>query len=263
MAISESSLHPYIKGLVEEHGELTVTELNELLREILTLDSDDLTILRGRNDDKFSQIVRNVVYHPPDNIVSSRNWYIIDKTNRPAFFYAKEKNLADASSAKISSQSIQERKEKRNRFLARKVDFKSLNDEHTALGDAGENFAVEWERSRLRELNVSFNILEEVIHFSHKYGDGAGYDILSRKDEGFDILYIEVKTTKGGLNTPFYISENERAFIEINKNNTLIYRVYNYDQDTNVGEIEMITYDDLISNYDFNPITYKVTKKRN
>ncbi|HRF36269.1 MAG TPA: hypothetical protein PLZ09_03125, partial [Clostridia bacterium] len=98
MAISESSLHPYIKGLVEENGKLTVTELNKLLRDILTLDSDDLTILSGRNDDKFSQIVRNVVAHAP-NGVSCRNGYIIDKSNKPAVFYAKEKNIENLSGA--------------------------------------------------------------------------------------------------------------------------------------------------------------------
>lgn len=261
MAVSESSLHPYIKGLVEENGKLTVTELNKLLREILTLDSNDLTILSGRNDDKFSQIVRNVVAHAPDGI-SSRNGYIIDKTSKPAIFYAKETNTDELTSAIITSQAIQERKEKRRRFAARKIDFKSLNNEHSALGDAGENFAVEWERNRLRELNVSYNILDEVIHFSRKYGDGAGYDILSRKGIEYELLYIEVKTTKGGLDTPFYMSENEKSFIEIYKDNTLIYRVYNYNQDTNVGEIEIITYDELMQNYDFNPITYKVTKKR-
>lgn len=260
MAISESSLHPYIKGLVEENGKLTVTELNKLLRDILTLDSDDLTILSGRNDDKFSQIVRNVVAHAP-NGVSCRNGYILDKTNKPAVFYAKMKNIENISSAIITSQAIQERKEKRRRFKARKVDFKTLNNEHTALGDAGENFALEWERNRLRELNVSYNILDEVVHFSRKYGDGAGYDILSRKGEEYDLLYIEVKTTTGGLDTPFYMSENEKSFIEIYKENTQIYRVYNYDQETNVGEIEIITYEDLMQNFDFNPITYKVTKK--
>lgn len=262
MAISESSLHPYIKGLVEENGRLTVTELNKLLRDILSLDSDDLTILSGRNDDKFSQIVRNVVAHAPEGI-SSRNGYILDKTIKPAVFYAKEKNIVEPSRAIITTQSIQERKEKRRRFVARKVDFKTLNNEHSALGDAGENFALEWERNRLRELNVSYNILDEVIHFSHKYGDGAGYDILSRKGLEYELLYIEVKTTKGGLDTPFYMSENEKLFIEIYKDNTLIYRVYNYDQDTNVGEIEVITYDDLIRHYEFNPITYKVTRKSN
>jgi hypothetical protein len=57
------------------------------------------------------------------------------------------------------------------------------------------------------------------------------------------------------------MSENERAFIEIYQGNAFIYRVYNYDQDTNIGEIEIITYDELIANYTFNPVTYKVTKK--
>lgn len=260
MPISESSLHPYIKGLVEENGQLTVTDLNTLLREILTLDADDLTTLSGRPDDKFSQIVRNVVSHAPNGI-SSRHGYIIDKTKDPAIFYAKEKNVDDPSSAKISDHSIKKRQEKHRKFKARKVDFKTLNNEHSALGDAGENFALEWERNRLRELHVTFNILDEVVHYSRKFGDGAGYDILSRKDADYELLYIEVKTTKGGLDTPFYMSANERAYIEIFKDSTLIYRVYNYDQDTNVGEIEIITYDDLMEKYDFNPITYKVTKK--
>ena len=81
MAVSESSLRPYIKGLVEEYGKLTVTELNKLLREILTLDADDLTLLADRKDDKFSQIVRNVVAHAP-NGVTSRSGYILDKTKK-------------------------------------------------------------------------------------------------------------------------------------------------------------------------------------
>ena len=260
MAVSENSLHPYIKGLVEEYGKLTVTELNKLLREILTLDSTDLTILSGRNDDKFSQIVRNVVAHAPEGI-SCRKGYILDKTSKPAVFYAKIKDLNEPEKAIIQKNSISERREKKRQFIARKVDFKMVNEAHSALGDAGEVFALEWERNRLRDVGVSFNILDEVIHFSRKFGDGAGYDILSRKDNDYELLYIEVKTTKGNLNTPFYMSENEKTFIEIYKENTLIYRVFNYDQETNIGELEIITYDDLIQNYDFNPITYKVTRK--
>lgn len=261
MAISESSLHPYIKGLVEEYGRLTVTELNKLLREILILDTDDLTILSGRKDDKFSQIVRNVVAHATE-AVTSKNGYIIDKTKRPAVFYAKTTVSDDVAVSIISNEKIKERREKKRRFTARKVDFTTVNSENSALGDAGEVFALEWERNRLKELNVSFSILDEVIHFSRKYGDGAGYDILSRKDNDYELRYIEVKTTKGGLDTPFYMSENEKAFMEIYKDNTLIYRVYNYNQETNVGEIEVISYETLIQNYDFNPITYKVTRKK-
>lgn len=260
MSISENSLHPYIKGLVEEYGKLNVTELNKKLRDILILDSKDLTILPGRKDDKFSQIVRNIVSHSPEGI-SCKNGYIIDKTKKPAVLYAKEKNSINIDEAKISSIELDKRKEKKAKFTARKVDFSAVNEENMALGNAGEVFALDWERSRLKELNVSFDILEEVIHFSKKFGDGAGYDILSRKDDDYELLYIEVKTTKGDLNTPFYMSENERNFIEIYKENALIYRVFNYHQDTNMGEIETITYDQLINQYYFNPITYKVTKK--
>lgn len=260
MAISESSLHPYIRGLVEEYGELNVTELNRLLRKILTLDSDDLTILSGRKDDRFSQIVRNVVAHTEKDI-SSKNGYIIDKTKKPAVFYAKTRVSENPNESMISNAEIEKRKEKSRKFNARKVDFKTINSEKTALGMAGESFALEWERNRLKDLNVSFDILEEVIHVSKKFGDGSGYDILSRKDENYELFYIEVKTTKGGLNTPFYISENEKAFMEINKENTAIYRVYNYNPEFNIGEIEIIIYDELIKNYEFNPITYKVTKK--
>lgn len=260
MAISESSLHPYIKGLVEENGKLTVTELNKALREILSLDADDLTILSGRRDDKFSQIVRNVVAHSPEG-VSSKNGYIIDKTKKPAVFYAKSTISDDVAKAVITTEKIKERREKKRNFTAKKVDFEAINNENSALGDAGEIFALEWERNRLKDLKVSFDILDEVIHFSKKFGDGAGYDILSRKDNDYELLYIEVKTTKGGLDTPFYMSENEKSFMEIYKDNTLIYRVYNYDKDTNVGEIEIITYDKLVSEHDFNPITYKVTRK--
>lgn len=260
MAVSESSLHPYIKALVEEYGKLTVSELNRLLRDILTLDSDDLMILSGRKDDKFSQIVRNVVAHAPNGI-TDRFGYTLDKTKKPAVFIAKERSSATASPTPLSAASIAKRRTRQRTFKARKINFAMLNLEHSALGDAGENFALEWERNRLRDLKVDFNVFDEVIHCSRKYGDGAGYDILSRKDSGYDLLYIEVKTTTGGMDTPFFMSENEKAFLEIYKENTLIYRVYNYDLDTNLGEIAMLSYDDLISNYVFDPITYKVSKK--
>lgn len=260
MAISESTLHTYIKGLVEEYGKLTVTNLNKILRDILVLDEEDLTLLANRKDDKFSQIVRNVVAHAPEGI-SNRNGYIIDKTTKPAVFYAREKNNEDVTVARITENTINERLMKKRRFMAKRVDFNTLNSENSALGDAGEVFAVEWERNRLKDLGVSFDILNEVIHYSRKFGDGSGYDILSRKDNNYDLLYIEVKTTTGGLDTPFYMSENEKSFLEIYANNALIYRVYNYNHDTNVGEIAIITHAELERDYVFNPITFRVSKK--
>ena len=42
--------------------------------------------------------------------------------------------------------------------------------------------------------------------------------------------YIEVKTTKGGLNNIFHISENEVEFSEQYKVKYYLYRVYNFNQ---------------------------------
>ncbi len=260
MPVSETSLHPYIKSLVEENGELTVTELNHLLRQMLELDDIDRTILAGRTDDKFSQIVRNVVAHAPAGI-SCRNGYIIDKTRNPSVFCAMVQAGDTPADTKISPQAVAERKEKRRRFAAKKIDFQSLHIQHSALGDAGEIFVLEWERRRLRDLHVAFDVLDEVIHTSRKYGDGAGYDILSRSDSDYALRYIEVKTTVGGVDTPFYLSENERAFMEIYRESALIYRVYNFNLETNIGEIAILSYDELMQGYTLDPITYKVTRK--
>ena len=255
MPISENALHPYIKGLVEDYGELTVTDINVKLREVLELDSDDLAPLQGRSDDKFSQIVRNVVAHASEGI-STRNGYIIDKTRKPAKFYA----ISTMARQRISPQEITQRQERKRQFRARRINFAELNLERTILGDSGERFALDWERNRLRELGVTFDVIDEVIHFSKKYGDGSGYDIQSRKDGNFELLYIEVKTTKRGLNEPFYLSENEKIFMELYSDKARIYRVYNFNMDTNIGEIEIITYNDLIANFTLDPITYKVTR---
>lgn len=255
MPVSESMLHPYIKGLVEEHGKLTVTELNTLLREVLTLDETDLEILTNRSDDKFSQIVRNVVSHAGEDVVSKYG-YILDKTTKPVTFYASHK------SSVIASEEIERRKIKSKSFHARKVDYKTLNIERSELGLAGEIFALQFERQRLYDEDISFDTLNEVIHTSQVFGDGAGYDILSRNNaKDLDLLYIEVKTTKGDLKSPFYMSKNEKEFIEVYKENCFIYRVYNFNSLINLGEIEIISYEKLMSEYIFNPVTFVVTKK--
>lgn len=93
-------------------------------------------------------------------------------------------------------------------------------------------------------MGVPFDVLDEVIHFSQKYGDGAGYDILSRIDGNYVRLYIEVKTTKKGLEEPFFMSANEKAFMEL-YDNVEIYRVYNFNKELNIGEIEIISKRDL------------------
>jgi hypothetical protein len=56
------------------------------------------------------------------------------------------------------------------------------------------------------------------------------------------------------------MSANEKAFMELN-DNVVIYRVFNFNSETNIGEIERITADDLKNHYCFDPVTFKVTRK--
>ena len=53
-------------------------------------------------------------------------------------------------------------------------------------------------------------------------------------------IYIEVKTTKGALDTPFYLSINEKEFLEENEN-AYLYRVYEFDENSRSGLIKIIS----------------------
>ena len=53
-------------------------------------------------------------------------------------------------------------------------------------------------------------------------------------------IYIEVKTTKGALDTPYYLSINEKEFLEENEN-AYLYRVYEFDENSRSGLIKIIS----------------------
>ena len=59
-------------------------------------------------------------------------------------------------------------------------------------------------------------------HTSKVRGDSKGYDILSFDESGVERL-IEVKTTKYGIDTPFFVSRNE---VVTSERRSLLYHVY-------------------------------------
>ena len=86
--------------------------------------------------------------------------------------------------------------------LIRKFDPVERDNRNRALGRAGESFVLEVERRQLAKLQRS-DLSERVRWIADEDGDGAGYDILSFDASGRERL-IEVKTTNGGANTPFF-----------------------------------------------------------
>ena len=95
-----------------------------------------------------------------------------------------------------------------------------------------------------------------VYHTSKIEGDGAGYDIASvNEKKKLFILKSRLLLVK---ETPFYISQNEKTFFEIYKENAYLYRVYNFNMDKKVGEIEIYMAEEILNSFQFDPVGYKV-----
>lgn len=87
----------------------------------------------------------------------------------------------------------------------------------------------------------------------------VGYDILSFDKNGNE-KFIEVKTTEGNEKNPFHLSLNEYLFCEKNQNIYYIYRLYNYNYETNHADYFIIQ--DPLNTLLFQPINYQVYLKK-
>ncbi|MBC2071167.1 MrcB family domain-containing protein [Listeria seeligeri] len=129
---------------------------------------------------------------------------------------------------------------------------------NTEKGLQGEILVLNFERERLLKNPVTKPYVEKITHVAQN-GDGHGYDIISydvdpiSSDKVIEI-YIEVKTTIGSRNTPFYISENELNVAKLKGERYKIYRVYNYN-----GMPKLKIIDDLFTDkFIVEPINYIV-----
>ena len=95
-----------------------------------------------------------------------------------------------------------------------------------SLGDAGEELVMEYERTRLLQAGKD-HLARNVEQVSKTHGDHAGYDIRSYEVTGRD-RFVEVKTTRYGKLTPFYISAGEVRFSGANLDVYRLYRLFNF-----------------------------------
>ncbi len=95
-----------------------------------------------------------------------------------------------------------------------------------SLGDAGEALVMEYERARLLRAGKD-HLARNVEQVSKTVGDHAGYDIHSYDVAGHD-RFVEVKTTRYGKLTPFYISAGEVRFCGANLHAYRLYRLFNF-----------------------------------
>lgn len=110
--------------------------------------------------------------------------------------------------------------------LIRKFDPARRDARNRLLGRRGEEMVIEHERRSLTDSGRS-DLADKVRWVSEEDGDGAGFDIHSFTSEGEDRL-LEVKTTNGAARTPFFLSENERAFSSERPSAFRLLRLYDF-----------------------------------
>jgi hypothetical protein len=106
------------------------------------------------------------------------------------------------------------------------VNYLEREARNRSLGSAGEEFVVNFERARLIHAGRE-SLAAKIEHTSRVRGDGDGFDILSFEECGRERL-IEVKTTKYGRETPFFVSRNELVVSEARADLYHLYRLFEF-----------------------------------
>lgn len=118
------------------------------------------------------------------------------------------------------------------------IDFVELETRNKQLGYLGELLILRNEIAYLKEQGKP-NLAKCVKHVSIEIGDGVGYDILSFHVDGNE-KKIEVKTTRGDISRPFYITRNEVEYSANNPKDFYLYRVFDFDTKLNKGKYYVI-----------------------
>lgn len=114
--------------------------------------------------------------------------------------------------------------------LIRKFDPAAKDAANRRLGLSGERRIYDHEIARLIAAD-RMDLAKRVEWTSQEHGDGAGYDIRSFDPASGDDRFIEIKSTKGGARTDFFLSRNERTFSEEEPDRFRLYRLYDVAND--------------------------------
>lgn len=120
-------------------------------------------------------------------------------------------------------------KEWEPRYQPIKINYLEKEQNNRQLGESGEQLVIDYEKWRLIRSGKN-NLADKVEWVAKEKGDGMGFDILSKNNNGTD-RFIEVKTTKLSKETPIYLSRNELSFASLKAKDFYLYRVFNFSED--------------------------------
>jgi len=229
---------------------------------VLSIDQQNLFDFYRNKSDYSALII-------PKEEVRSLNWNkLIAKTTS---YFNKYLVLYDELENIISSKHIEKKEEnnivlevspaltksyvyKKRTYKGKIIDWSKKQTTSKFLGDSGEDFVVDFEKDKLMKAGL-MNKVELVC----REKDGSGYDIKSFDLHGNEI-HIEVKTTTGKKDEPFYFSINERDFLEEHPENYFLYRLYEFKFNPNRTKYYILNANDLIEKWEFKPTNFEVSK---
>jgi hypothetical protein len=123
-----------------------------------------------------------------------------------------------------------------------KINYLEKEQSNIQLGMLGEELVLSYEKWNLIKQGKE-KYADQIRWISKEDGDQAGFDILSKNQNGSD-KYIEVKTTKLAKETPFYFSRNELLFSASHSKDYHLFRLFNFEKDARMfvknGSLEEI-----------------------
>lgn len=128
-------------------------------------------------------------------------------------------------------------------------------------GIINEEAIFKQERKRLVEEGAVEQV-EKMDEFFKNKKENEGFDILSFKKEEngeYKEMYIEVKSTKENEGTPIDITSNEVEFAKEHIKDYYLYRIINSNTDQRY--LKIVTGEELLSNYNFIPTSFKIYSK--
>ena len=141
-------------------------------------------------------------------------------------------------------------------FVSIAVDYEEVDRKHRELGRTGDELVFDHEVNSLRSIGRA-DLAAQVEPVSWIKGDGLGYDIKSYDPSTGQEVHIEVKTTCGPAETPFYMSAFEVDYRTLCAARYKIARIYNYREDE--GDIYYFCIDgpDVLEQLELTPVSYR------
>ena len=188
----------------------------------------------------YDDVIENLISNNDPNYIAEQEALKLIEKALLESANSEEVNTVSVTTVEIPKGRKKTKYSEMSKKTVRKIDYVDKQKNNAANGLIGERLVMLYEEDKLRALGREDLIKD--IKWIGKVDDTAGYDILSFDKDG-NRIYIEVKTSEGNGQTPFFISANEKSVMDILKSQYYVYRIYNVK--TNNPELYILNYNDF------------------